>query len=123
MNRGELIETEIFYFLERTIISRALVYDAPLCATRYSQYAHRFFLVNFQLAVDEDFVAFVPKVDLDEREAKGILAYLNSDITRLARARIFMTRALSSWRVVEIRSIWRRLQKGEKRERVYESGT
>ena len=61
------------------------VYDASLCATRYSQYAHRFFLVNFQLAVDEDFVAFVFKVDLDECEAKGILAYLNSDITRLVR--------------------------------------
>jgi len=58
------------------------VYDAPICATRYSQYAHRFFSVDFPLAVDEDFVALVPKVDLDECDVKSILAYLNSDMTR-----------------------------------------
>jgi len=55
--------------------------SVPIFGTRYSQYTHRFALNEFQAAVDEDFIAFVPKVSLKEHETKALLAYLNSDIT------------------------------------------
>ena len=59
------------------------VCNTPICATRYSQYVHRFFSIDFPLAVDEDFVALIPKIDLKEYQTKALLAYLNSDIARL----------------------------------------
>jgi hypothetical protein len=58
------------------------VQDIPIFATRYSQYAHRFTLVKFPTAIDEDFIALVPMEALNEQEIKALLAYLNSNFTR-----------------------------------------
>ncbi|MHA1722950.1 MAG: N-6 DNA methylase, partial [Candidatus Baldrarchaeia archaeon] len=58
------------------------IINVPMFATRYAQYVHRFTLVKFSTAIDEDFIAFIPKVSLKEQEIKALLAYFNSSITR-----------------------------------------
>ena len=58
------------------------VLHAPICATRYSQYMHRFTRLEIPIAIDDDLIALIPKEELNEMEIKAILAYLNSDITR-----------------------------------------
>jgi hypothetical protein len=59
------------------------VLKTPIFASRRAQYHHRFVMLkNSILAVDDGFIAFVPKNELSEIQMKSTLASLNSDIGR-----------------------------------------
>lgn len=61
------------------------VASAPIVASRYAQYWHRFALVKFEVACDDDIMALIPRgdVSLDEDEMGALLAYLNSSFAKL----------------------------------------
>lgn len=59
------------------------VSKSPMFASRRAQYRNRFVMVNNdKLAIDDGFIAFIPKQDLSELKLTAILASLNSDIGR-----------------------------------------
>ncbi|MEM0042765.1 MAG: hypothetical protein QXM80_02080, partial [Thermofilaceae archaeon] len=57
--------------------------EAPIFVPRYARYYHRFTLMEFQVMLDEDFVALVPRVSLPAERLKALLAYLNSSFVKL----------------------------------------
>lgn len=61
------------------------VIPVPVVAPRYARYWHRFALVDFNVAFSDDFITFIPhqNANLDEKELKALLAYLNSSIAKL----------------------------------------
>ncbi len=61
------------------------VVDSPIIAPRYTQYWHRFALLKFEVACDDDVMALIPlqNVLLEERRLKALLAYLNSSFAKL----------------------------------------
>jgi hypothetical protein len=61
------------------------VVEAPIIASRYAQYWHRFALLIYKVACDDDIMTFAPRqgVSLNVEELKTLLAYLNSSFTKL----------------------------------------
>jgi methylase of polypeptide subunit release factors len=55
----------------------------PLFFTYRAQYIHRFGLLDFDVSLDKDIFGLIPKVDIDQKYMKAVLAYLNSSFTRL----------------------------------------
>ena len=55
---------------------------APTFTPYYAQYKHRFTHLEDLIALDADFIAFLPKVKLDRNEVKALLAYLNSSFNQ-----------------------------------------
>jgi type I restriction-modification system DNA methylase subunit len=61
------------------------VVEAPIIASRYARYWHRFALATYNVACDDDVMAFIPlkSINLSLEELKALLAYLNSSIMKL----------------------------------------
>jgi len=61
------------------------VVETPIIASRYAQYWHRFTLLIYKVACDDDIMTFVPRqgIFLNVEELKALLAYLNSSFTKL----------------------------------------
>jgi len=57
--------------------------SVPLFSTYRAQYVHRFALLDFDVALDKDLFGLIPKVKITQKYVKAVLAYLNSDFTRL----------------------------------------
>jgi type I restriction-modification system DNA methylase subunit len=61
------------------------VVETPVVASRYAQYWHRFVLLIYKIACDDDIMTFVPRqgISFNVEELKALLAYLNSSFTKL----------------------------------------
>jgi len=61
------------------------VVETPVIASRYAQYWHRFALLIYKIACDDDIMTFVPRqgISFNVEELKALLAYLNSSFTKL----------------------------------------
>jgi hypothetical protein len=61
------------------------VVEAPIIASRYARYWHRFTLATYAVACDDDVMALIPlkSTNLSLEELKALLAYLNSSIMKL----------------------------------------
>jgi hypothetical protein len=61
------------------------VVEAPIIASYYARYWHRFTLATFAVACDADVMALIPlkSTNLSLEELKALLAYLNSSIMKL----------------------------------------
>ena len=61
------------------------VVETPIIASRYAQYWHRFALLMYKTACDDDIMTFVPRqgISFNVEELKALLAYLNSSFTKL----------------------------------------
>jgi len=61
------------------------VVETPVIASRYAQYWHRFALLTYKIACDDDIMTFVPRqgISFNVEELKALLAYLNSSFTKL----------------------------------------
>jgi type I restriction-modification system DNA methylase subunit len=57
--------------------------ESPIFMPYYAQYCHRFALLPFQLILDADFIAFIPKENMLVKQLKALLAFLNSSFTKL----------------------------------------
>ncbi|MEM0093138.1 MAG: N-6 DNA methylase [Thermofilum sp.] len=57
--------------------------EAPIFVPYYARYYHRFTLMEFQVMLDADFIALVPRASLLVEELKTLLAYLNSSFVKL----------------------------------------
>ena len=58
------------------------ILPAPIYVPYYAQYIHRFTLANMPVALDADFIAFIPKFKMSKTKLKALLAYLNSNFNR-----------------------------------------
>lgn len=61
------------------------IMPSPIFATYYAQYKTRFIAADFALALDPDFIAFIPKapIRLTHFQRDALLAYLNSSFVHL----------------------------------------
>jgi len=59
------------------------VEETPVAASRYARYWHRFALIDFSVACDDDVMALVPRVRFNRQELKALLAYMNSSFAKL----------------------------------------
>ncbi|MEM4592994.1 MAG: TaqI-like C-terminal specificity domain-containing protein [Sulfolobales archaeon] len=59
------------------------VRESLIFTPRYAQYYHRFTLMEFQVMLDEDFKALIPKENISLYKLKALLAYLNSSFVKL----------------------------------------
>ena len=59
------------------------VFEAAMFGPRYIQYKLRFALLSYPAVLDDDLIAFVPKVRLTTRQKKALMAYLNSSYAQL----------------------------------------
>ncbi|MEM4439737.1 MAG: N-6 DNA methylase, partial [Pyrobaculum sp.] len=59
------------------------VMESPIFTPYYIQYYHRFTLAEFQVMLDADFIALIPKENISTDRLRALLAYLNSSFTQL----------------------------------------
>jgi len=59
------------------------VKGSPIFTPYYAQYYHRFTLMGFQVMLDADFIAFIPRENISVDKLKALLAYLNSSFVKL----------------------------------------
>ncbi|MEM3449394.1 MAG: N-6 DNA methylase [Nitrososphaerota archaeon] len=59
------------------------VKESPIFTPYYARYYHRFTLMEFQVMLDADFIAFIPKENISVDRLKALLAYLNSSFVKL----------------------------------------
>ncbi|MEM1704129.1 MAG: N-6 DNA methylase, partial [Zestosphaera sp.] len=59
------------------------VKESPIFTPYYAQYYHRFTLMEFQVMLDADFIALIPKESMSVDKLKAFLAYLNSSFVKL----------------------------------------
>ncbi|MEM1903251.1 MAG: hypothetical protein QXW44_06180, partial [Pyrobaculum sp.] len=59
------------------------VMESPIFTPYYTRYYHRFTLAEFQVMLDADFIALIPKESISTDRLKALLAYLNSSFVKL----------------------------------------